>query len=338
MKGRVHGSEGGVYRVHLESGGIVDATLRGRLKREARTGDKVVIGDLVEVLLDGEGVGTVEAVLPRKTEVVRRGPGGRRPKVVAANVHRLVVVAAAAHPRPNPALLDRLLVVGEANALTTVLVMNKVDLLDEAPGEAPVPDQDGGGGVAEEEEGGEAPGVAELSPLYRGLGYTVLETSATSGVGLRALKDLLCTGISAMVGPSGVGKSTLLNTLQPGLSLKVGELSRKVSRGRHTTVSGRLIALNCGGLVADTPGFSDVGVWGVDPGALSRCFPEFRSLEDACRFRECTHLHEPGCRVREEVEKGGVVPGRFASYRALYAEAEAAARAFPGRFGKRDQD
>ncbi len=283
----------------LESGEEVEASLRGRLKREARTGDKVVIGDSVGVREDADGSVTIEEVHPRKTEIVRRGPGGRRPKVVAANVERLVVVLAAARPDPRRALVDRLLVVGEANELEPVLVFNKMDLLDSS-------------GRGE---------VEAMTTLYRGLGYPVLETSAEAGEGLDQLAELLCRGTSALVGPSGVGKSSLLNAIQPGLNLRIGDLSLKQGRGRHTTVSGRLIQLGCGGLVADTPGFSDVGVWGVDPRALEACFPEFSQFRDSCRFRGCSHLHEPGCGVREALAEGEIDPARFASYQALSAEA-----------------
>jgi ribosome biogenesis GTPase len=295
LSGRVHGSEGGVYRILLDSGEEVSASLRGRLKREARTGDKVVVGDEVAVLIDPDGSTTIEAVRPRLTQVVRGGPGGRRPKVVAANVERLVIVGAVVRPELRQTLLDRLLVVGEANGLEPVVVLNKMDLWEGPP---------------------------PLAGLYRRLGYRVIPTSAKDGTGLDSLKDLLCRGISAMVGPSGAGKSSLLNAIQPGLSLRIGDLSEKQGRGRHTTVSGRLIPLDCGGLVADTPGFSEAGIWGVERRELERCFPEFAPLRDGCRFRGCTHLHEPGCRVGEAFQAGEIDPDRFESYRVLHKEAE----------------
>jgi ribosome biogenesis GTPase len=309
QRGRVYGSEGGVYQVALENGILVEATLRGRLKQEARTGDKVVIGDVVGLLETPDGTATIESVGPRESQVVRKGPGGRRAKVVAANVDRLVIVVSTRRPEPRQALLDRLLVVGEGNHLESVVVVNKSDLL----------------------EGGES---LPLMNLYRGLGYPVLETSAKTGLGLDTLKETLCSGTSALVGPSGVGKSTLLNGIQPGLTLRTGSLSQKGGRGRHTTVSARLIPLECGGLVADTPGFSDVGVWGVESRELEACFPEFVRRRDACRFRGCTHLHEPGCRVQEALASGEIDEGRFESYRTLYQEAREVEARFPGAFPK----
>lgn len=296
MRGRVHGVVGGVYRVVTASGEELEASLRGRLKQEAKAEGKVVVGDWVRVKSDqgGEGTGTIEEVEPRHSRVVRRGPGGRHPKVVAANVDRLLAVVAAARPDPRPRLLDRLLVVGEVNDLETLLVMNKMDL---------------GNGKAD-----------AIVALYREIGYPVLETSAVTGEGLDRLKAVLCSGTSALVGPSGAGKSSLLNALQPGLNLRTGALSRRKGRGRHTTVSGRLIHLECGGLVVDTPGFSDAGVWGAEPRDLESCFPEFRDHREACRFRGCSHLHEPGCGVRGALEEGLIHPERFRSYQALVEE------------------
>lgn len=298
MKGTVLRSGGGSYRVALDDGRRVEAPLRGRLKLESRTGDRVVIGDRVRVDEVGDGSFAIEEVLPRRCELARRAPDGRRAKVVAANVDRLLVVVAAAEPDPARLLVDRLLVLGEASDLEAVLVINKMDL-----------------------ESGAARGE-ELADLYRKVGYRVLLTSARTGRGIAALRELLCRGVSALVGPSGGGKSSLLNRVEPGLELRTGELSRKPRRGRHTTVTARLLELDCGGRVADTPGFSDAGLWGIEPSELELCFPEIASRVEGCRFRGCSHLHEPGCSVREAVERGEIDPRRFDGYAALRAEAE----------------
>lgn len=298
VKGTVLRTRGGVYRVALADGRRVDASIRGRLKLEERTGDRVVIGDRVQVADGGDGSYTIEEVLSREREIVRRKPGSRSPKVVAANVEALVAVVAAAEPDPHRQQVDRLLVIAEANDLEGVLVVNKMDL-------------EGAGEPAE-----------ELKGLYAPLGYRVLLTSARSGRGLEELQEVLCRGTSALVGPSGGGKSSLLNAIEPGLDLRTGELSRKPRRGRHTTVSARLLELECGGMVADTPGFSDVGLWGLDPEGLDACFPEFLSFVGGCRFRGCSHLHEPGCVVKEAVEDGAIDERRYESYRDLRAEAE----------------
>jgi ribosome biogenesis GTPase len=296
MLGTVHATGGGVYRVALDTGAVVDAALRGRVKREERTGDKVVIGDRVRVEeLDGTFV--VEEVEPRRHQIVRRGPGGRGAKVVAANVDVLVTVMAARSPEPNLEAIDRLLVIAEANDLRAVLVINKLDLESAVQAAEPV------------------------AQLYRSIGYPVHLVSARSGLGLDELRAELCRATSAMVGPSGAGKSSLLNVIEPGLVLRTGELSRRSERGRHTTVSARLIPLSCGGAVADTPGFGDVGVWGVEADEVIACFPDIRDRVEGCRFRRCSHVHEPDCAVREALEAGELAPSRYQSFLTLRAEA-----------------
>jgi ribosome biogenesis GTPase len=204
-------------------------------------------------------------------------------------------VFAVTHPAPNPRLLDRFLVTAEVNGLPAVVVANKTDLL---------PD-------------GEATSVFAAQDAA---GYRVLHTSVKTGVGLVELRELLCASTSVLTGPSGVGKSSLLNAIEPGLSLSVGVVSKAVGKGRHTTVTSRLIPLACGGYVADTPGLRELGLWDVDAEQLAHAFPEFREYADACRFNPCSHSHEPGCAVTAAVRKGAIHPDRHASYLALLEE------------------
>ncbi len=305
--GEVWKAAGGVYRVRLTGGRMVEAFLRGRLKRESRAGDRVVVGDRVRVAIvggggGGEGSWTIEEVAPRRTQVVRRSGPGRRAKVVAANVDRLVVVIAVVAPDPRREVIDRLLVLAEVDRVGALLVLNKVDL-------------PGGAGVAD-----------ELEELYTGVGYAVIRASAETGKGVALLAERLSEGLSALVGPSGVGKSSLLNAIDPTLDLRTGEVSARSQRGRHTTVASRLIALPRGGVVADTPGFADVGVWGVGEAEVERCFPEIARESAGCRFRGCHHAAEPGCAVRAAVEAGGIAPSRLASYHVLREEARHDAR------------
>lgn len=294
---------GGKYRVRLsDEDEVVEAVLRGRIKKESRSDERVLAGDRVRIRIPGGGTPTVEELLPRATELVRAGPGGRRPKRVAANVDRMLVVLAADAPPFRPELADRFLVLAESSRISPVLVVNKMDLTP---------------------PGGEPRRALEGHlVVYRGLGYPVVETSARTGEGLEELRGLLDSGASALVGPSGVGKSSLLNALNPGFALRTREVSTRVGRGRHTTVSARLLPISDTGWVVDTPGFSDVSLWGVDPRLLPEVFPEFRSRAGECRFRGCRHLKEPGCAVKEALERGEVDPGRYRSYQALMAEAD----------------
>ena len=274
----------------------MEASLRGRLKLEKRTGDQVVIGDRVRVAGDGDGAHTIEEIFPRRTSITRTRFGGRSVKVLVANADRMLVVVAAARPKTRRDLIDRLLVVGESGGVASVLVVNKMDL-------------EGAADLAE-----------ELERVYEPIGYQVVRVSAQTGEGLDRFGEQICEGIAVLAGPSGVGKSSLVNAFEPEHELRTGELSRKRGTGRHTTVNASLIQLGCGGLVADTPGFSDVGIWGVGRAELDGCFPEFRPLVENCRFRGCSHIHEPDCAVRSALEEGTIDSGRYESYRLIFEE------------------
>lgn len=298
--GVVHETGGGVYSVVLEDGVRVEASLRGRLKQERRTGSRVVIGDRVRVSASG-AAWTIDSVEERTMELVRRGRGGRRPKILAANLDRVFTIVALREPPTSTQLIDRMLVLIESSGVHPLLVLNKVDLE------------------------GAADAAAAFARIYEAIGYQVFTTSASDGQGLQILHEEICSGSSAFIGPSGVGKSSLLNAIDPALELRTAEVSRKTGTGRHTTVGSRLITMECGGLVADTPGFGDVGLWSVRPEAIAECFPEFVEYEGACHFRACTHIHEPKCAVRSALQSGDIVESRHASYVTLRLEAEEAA-------------
>lgn len=290
LRGQVLEGVGGVYSVLLDDGSQVDASLRGRLKRQVRTGDRVVAGDDVVVARWDPDTLTIEEVLDRRNELVRSGPGGRRPKVVAANLDQVLVVVSALAPVVDRQTVDRFLVLAEVNHIPPVLVFNKMDL-----------------------DGARA-AVDPLVRLYRDVGYSVLLTSCVTREGLPELRSRMEGRVSALAGPSGVGKSSLLNAMEPGLDLRVGRVSERRGRGRHTTVSAKLLVLGEGLKVVDTPGFSEATAWGVAPSDVSWAFPELRALADQCRFRGCTHDHEPDCAVQAAVADGRIDPGRYESY------------------------
>lgn len=297
--GTVLSFSGGNYEVGLADGRIVEARLRGRLKLEARTGDRVVAGDRVRVREQADGSVTVESVEARRSQLARRAPGrAHRAKVLVANVDQVVTVLAVANPEPRLRMLDRLLVLAASNELPALIVINKTDLAPDAETHA------------------------RFAP-YRAAGYDVLLTSVAAGRGIAELRERLCGRESVLTGPSGAGKSSLLNAVEPGLGLRVGAVSEALRKGRHTTVTARLIPLACGGFVADTPGLREVGLWGVDPETLDSSFPEFVALIGTCRFsRSCTHTHEPGCAIREAVEEGAIDRGRYESYVSMRSDGD----------------
>jgi ribosome biogenesis GTPase len=296
LSGTVRRKEGGVYEVETPEG-VLGAVLRGRLKREERTGDKVVVGDRVDLAQEASGeevVWAIERVHERSTLLARRAPGkAPRPKAIVANVDQVLIVFAAARPDPHLRMLDRFLVIAESSDIAPLIIINKTDV------------------------SGMQAARATFAPYTRA-GYPIIFTAAKEGVGVDAVRESLCGRLSALAGPSGVGKSSLLNAVQPGLGLRVAEVSQAVNKGRHTTVTAQLIPLECGGWVADTPGLRELGLWRVETDQLQFYFPEFEPLLGGCRYPTCTHTHEPGCAVRAAVDAGQVDAGRFESYRRMY--------------------
>lgn len=289
-------SAGGVYRVLLDTNQQVDAAIRGRLKLEQRTGDRVVAGDRVCIEEHEDRSYAIEAVAERKSELARKAPGRgahQRAKVLVANVDQVVIMVAAARPEPHLRMIDRFLVLAEANDLPSIIVVNKKDLV----------------------------GETDMFAAYQAAGYEVLFTSVTENTGLDALKERVCGRESVVTGPSGVGKSSILNLIQPGSALRTAEVSTAVNKGQHTTVAAQLIPLDCGGFIVDTPGIREVGLFEIDPENLDICFPEFRAYIGDCRFTtSCTHTHEPDCAVRDAAQSGRISHERYSSYCHLFAE------------------
>ncbi len=303
--GRVLRIGGGEYEVGTPLG-VVPSTLRGRVKRHD---DRIVsVGDLVRIeRLDG-GARIVD-LLPRRSALTRHGVARRREQVIVANVDQVAVVLAARSPEPDLLMVDRLLALAELNEIEAFIVVNKLDLVDSRR-------CDGDDGATELAL--TVPGIAD----YAAAGYDLLPTSAPRNLGIDRLARRLQGRVTVFTGQSGVGKSSLLNALVPGLELRVGEVGEKKGRGRHTTVAASLYPFPGDAWVADTPGLQVLALWEVDPRDLGRAFREFAEPAMSCRFADCLHRAEPECAVRAAVERGAIPRRRYESYLRLLEEAE----------------
>ncbi|NIM96130.1 MAG: ribosome small subunit-dependent GTPase A [Anaerolineales bacterium] len=288
LEGLIIKAQSGFFTVQTDHGPIV-AQLRGRLTKARMETDVVALGDRVSIRVIPDESATIEEVKERDRILSRKAPGRDAEQVLVANPDQAVIVFACADPDPNFRMLDRLLVMTEREELPTLICANKIDLVK--PKSA-------------REEFGE----------YDALGYPVFYTSATTGKGVSKLRKALLGKLSVFAGPSGVGKSSILNVLQSDLDLRVREVSDYTGKGLHTTVVPELIPIGDGGWVADTPGLKAFALWDIEPDELDAYFREIRPLVADCEFSDCTHVHEPGCAVIAAVEGGAVSPERYDSY------------------------
>jgi ribosome biogenesis GTPase len=308
-EGLIVGGSRGLYDVQTTAG-ILRCTIRGRLRKQleypeskgkhrsvrkvqVKEHDPVAVGDRVRALPTGDGAGVIEEIIARAGGAFTRGDPdpGRGRLTTIAGLEQMILVFAAREPTPHPRLLDRFLVLAEAQHVPAIVVVNKVDL-------------------------GIEPWLAERLTLYRGLGYPVIEASAATGAGVDELRGRLAGRVSALLGPSGVGKSSLLNALQPELGQRVSAVGNTTHKGRHTTTGTRLCPLDgpAGGYIADTAGIRALALSGGDLATLERGFVEFRPLLGGCHHRDCAHLAEPGCAIRAAVRAGTVDRARYESY------------------------
>jgi ribosome biogenesis GTPase len=324
LKGTVVRAGGGLYEVDVQGDGtshpeeaqndgaqpvganeMMLCTLRGRLKRGKRVtaqpvsvGDSVLVRPLETFGPDARGrrlrEGHIEEVLPRHS-LLGRSRYNKTDQVTVANLDQGVVVLSMREPDLSTHRLDRFLVLIEASDLQAIICFNKCDLLRKREFKAE---------------------VEPLLKLYGGLGYVAIATSEETGLGIDELRTHLQNHISAFVGSSGVGKSSLVNAVQPGLHLWVGDVM-EIGKGRHTTTEVSLHPLAGGGYIADTPGIKTVSLLEQEEVNLPQCFPEFQPFVRACRFNDCSHVHEPGCAVREAVENGEIASSRYESYRKI---------------------
>jgi ribosome biogenesis GTPase / thiamine phosphate phosphatase len=308
LEGLVIKEQSGFFWVEVADGHVYVCRLRGRLMEEAQSSDIAAIGDRVQISLleDEVDKGVLESVEERASALSRavrtegnRGAGqSEREHVIIANADQAFFVFAVTQPAPNFRMLDRFLVVGEKSDIENlVIVVNKIDLED--------------------------PSVTHARfAAYEKMGYRVLYTSALDGLGVDTLRELLKDQISVFTGPSGVGKTSLLNRIQPGLGRVVKEVSKYNEEGVHTTRDSVLIKLEGGGYLADTPGIRSLSIWDVEPEELDAYFVDILPYVEDCRFGDCKHRNEPGCAVRQAVEDGHIHRSRYQSYLKLREELE----------------
>lgn len=285
MQGKIVKGIAGFYYVHVAESGIYECKAKGAFRNQKV---KPLVGDNVrlEVLDEEQKKGNIEEILPRKNELIR-------PAV--ANIDQALVIFAAAKPKPNFNLLDRFLILMQYQKVPAVVCFNKQDMVD-----------------AEE--------LQLLKNTYESAGYQVIFTSAAKEEGIQAVRDLLKGKTTTVAGPSGVGKSSLINLLSPGAEMETGDISRKIERGKHTTRHSELFALDENTFICDTPGFSSIYLPEMEKEELGIYFPEIAEYEPFCRFQGCAHIHEPGCGVKEALEEKKISPIRYDNYKLLYEE------------------
>ena len=284
-QGKILKGVAGFYYVHVAESGIYECKAKGIFRLENQ---KPLVGDdvIIDVLSESDMEGNITEILPRKSELLR-------PAV--ANVDQVLLVFAVTKPKPNINLLDRMLVRMERDAIPSIICFNKCDL-------------------AKDDD------IRKLQDIYEKTAYPVRFITTQSPDDVSMIKGFLAGKTTALAGPSGVGKSTLINQLSPEIQMETGEISKKIGRGRHTTRHAQLISLDEHSYLVDTPGFTSLTVDDFELEELASCFPEFAQYEPQCRFRGCSHLNEPDCAVRAALEQNLISESRYHSYGLLYQE------------------
>jgi ribosome biogenesis GTPase len=290
VEGIVYKSQGSLYGVKTDEG-FLRCWLKGSLKQnDLRVIDPVAVGDRVMVKPIDNQQGVIEKILPRKSKLSRPDVlTGNWEQCIVVNADQLIIVHSCKSPKLKLRSIDRYLVMAEVGHLKPIVCINKLDLDDNNR-------------------------VMSELKVYGQIGYSTLFTSGVTGEGIGELMKAMKDRISVVVGPSGVGKSTLLNTIQPGLNLRTSEVSLSTNKGKHATSWVELMPLDIGGYVVDTPGLRAVGLWGVTKNNLGSFFPEIKERMSLCRFPNCSHIHEPDCEVKMAVEAGEVNTKRYDSY------------------------
>ncbi len=294
MQGTVVKSTGSWYRILSADGTVADARIRGKLRLQGLdTTNPVAVGDHVVIQAEGNtDLLVISEVLPRRNYLIRRSNNlSRQRQILAANLDQAALVVTLMAPATSTGFIDRFLVTCEAYHVPALLIINKTDML-----------------------AGAEEALMEFSNMYASLGYPVIPVSAKTGRGLDALDSLMAGKTSLISGHSGVGKTTLINRLIPGLGLKTGAISTAHEKGKHTTTFAEMHFLPEGGALIDTPGIRDLGVVDLEPREISHYFAEMRPLISKCRFNNCLHMQEPGCAVLLALEQGTIAPERYYNY------------------------
>ncbi len=296
MEGIVTRSTGSWYRVLTDDGQYVECRLRGKLKiAGSKATNPLAVGDRVIFYPEDKSTrGIIEGITERKNYIIRKATRlSRQTHVIAANLDQAVIIVTLALPRTSTGFIDRFLVTCEAYSIPAAIVFNKLDLLNTTEKQTQ---------------------LDTLTKIYTETGYPCLAVSATDRINIDAFNKLLKDKISLLAGHSGVGKSALINVIEPGLNLKVQEISMAHKKGKHTTTFAEMFRLSNGGFIIDTPGIKEFGLVDFEAWELCHYFPEMRVFFNQCRYDNCTHYNEPGCRVKEEVNKGTITIHRYENY------------------------
>lgn len=285
MQGKIVKGIAGFYYVHVVGFGIYECKAKGIFRKEKI---KPLVGDnvVIDVISSEEKTGNIVNILPRANELIR-------PSV--SNIDQALVIFAVTKPKPHFNLLDRFLIMMERQGVPTIICFNKMDMVKEAE-------------------------LKKLSEIYKNSGYQILFTSALEEKGMEELGEILKDKTTAVAGPSGVGKSSLINVLQPNIEMETGEISAKIGRGKHTTRHSQLIHIEENTYIMDTPGFSSLLIEEFEKEDLKHYFPEFAEYEGKCKFQGCSHIHEPECKVQKAVEEGKISQIRYDNYIEFYNE------------------
>lgn len=295
MKGVVVKSTGSWYAVRLPNGQLIQCRIKGKFRLDnIKHTNPIAVGDYVNIELEeGREEGIIDKIEERKNYIIRKASNlSKQTHILASNLDQVLILASLVQPSTSLGFIDRFLATAEAYHIPAVIVFNKSDLYDSELLNS----------------------LQSISSIYKNIGYPLLSCSAKSMVNVEEIRNLLKDKTTLIAGHSGVGKSTLLNAVEPDLNLKTGEISNYSNKGKHTTTFAEMFNLSFGGYIIDTPGIKELGVVDFDDRLVSHYFKEMKALIGKCKFNDCMHLSEPGCAVVKAVEEGLIHPSRYASY------------------------